>query len=192
MSLSFQNQPHNDKMDLINILTLYKSLFINYINTNIYIIIDKSLLVSGFTLTTSSDNATVGLDFTFTCVTTETYIMFESDSNRVCGIMGSNTDGTCELLGNYNTDYTYTCNPTTNTYAVTIPGSHLTESLHGTTWMCGFLFGGEESNTKILFVNGELFFIIFVIRVLVNVNILRHMTKLLWSFISMVFFIWCM
>jgi hypothetical protein len=58
-------------MDLINIVTLYKSLFINYINTNIYIIIDKSLLVSGFTLTTSSDNATVGLDFTFTCVTTE-------------------------------------------------------------------------------------------------------------------------
>ena len=179
-------------MDLINILTLYKSLFINYINTNIYIIIDKSLLVSGFTLTTSSDNATVGLDFTFTCVTTETYIMFESDSNRVCDIIGSNTDGTCEFLSNCITDYTYTCNPTTNTYAVTIPGSYLTERLHGTTWMCGVLFGREESNTKILFVNGELFFIIFVIRALVNVIILRHMTKLLWSFISMVFFIWCM
>jgi hypothetical protein len=176
-------------MDLINILTLYKSLFINYINTNIYIIIDKCLLVSGFTLTTSSANATVGLDFTFTCVPTETVIIFKRDSNRVCFISGSNTDGTCVLHGNYNTDYTYTCNPTTNTYAVTIPGSYLTESLHGTTWMCRFLFGPESSNTKILFVNGELFFIIFVIRALVNVIILRHMIKLLWSFIYMVFFI---
>ena len=157
MSLRFQNQPHNDKMDLINILTLYKSLFINYINTNIYIIIDKCLLVSGFTLTTSSDNATVGLNFTFTCVTPETYIIFQRDSNRVCGIIGSNTDGTCEFFSRCITDYTYTCNPTTNTYAVTIPGSYLTESLHGTAWRCGFLLGGEISNTKILFVNGELF-----------------------------------
>ena len=159
-------------MDLINILTLHKSLFINYRNTNIYIIIDKSLLISGFTLTTSSDNATVGLDFTFTCVTTETYIIFKRDSNRVCVIFGSNTDGTCDLLGNYNTNYTYTCNPTTNTYTVTIPGSYLTESLHGTAWRCGHLFRSEASNTKILFVNGELFFIIFVIRALVNVIIL--------------------
>jgi hypothetical protein len=98
--------------------------------------------------------------------------MFESDSNRVCDIIGSNTDGTCELLGNYNTDYTCTCNPTTNTYTVTITGSYLTESLHGTAWRCGHLFGSEASNTKILFVNGELFFIIFVIRALVNVIIL--------------------
>ena len=194
MSLSFQNQPHNDKMDLINILTLYKSLFINYINTNIYIIIDKSLLLSGFTLTTSSDNATVGLDFTFTCVATETVIVFKRDSNRVCIITGSNTDGTCVLHGVYITDYTYTCNPTTNTYAVTIPGSYLTESLHGTIWKCYYPDVGEASNTKILFVKGELFsfFIFFVIRALVNVIILRHMTKLLWSFISMVFFIGCM
>ena len=166
-------------MDLINILTLYKSLFINYINTNIYIIIDKCLLVSGFTLTTSSANATVGLDFTFTCVTPETYIIFKRDSNRVCGIIGSDTDGTCELYKSYITDYTYTCNHTTNTYAVTIPGSYLSESLHGTTWMCGYLFGSEASNTTILYVNGELFFIIFVIRALANVIILLHMTKLL-------------
>ena len=125
-------------MDLINILTLHKSLFINYINTNIYIIVDKSLLLSGFTLTTSSYHATVGLDFTFTCVTTDALIGFKRDSNRVCGIIGSNTDGTCVLREGYNTDYTYTCNRITNTYAVTIPGSYLTESLHGTTWRCGF------------------------------------------------------
>ena len=148
-------------MDLINILTLYKSLFINYINTSIYILIDKSLLISGFTLTTSSDNATVGLDFTFTCVTTDTLIGLERDWNFVCIIDGINEDGTCVLDGDYNTDYTYTCNTTTNTFAVTIPGSYLTESLHGTAWRCGHLFRSEASNTKILYVNGEFFFHLF-------------------------------
>jgi hypothetical protein len=161
-------------MDLIKILTLYKSLFITYINSNIYILIDKCLLVSGYTLTTSSDNATVGLNFTFTCVTTETYITFNTDGITVCVITGSNTDGTCVLVGGYNTDYTYTCNPTTETYTVTIPGSYPTESLHGTKWRCRNPFGGGESNTKILYVNGEiffLFFLIFVITTLVNIII---------------------
>ena len=147
-------------MDSINILTLYKSLFITYINSNIYILIDKCLLVSGFTLTTSSDNATVGLDFTFTCFTTETVVRFKRFNTNVCTITGSNTDGTCVFDGSYTTDYTYTCNPTTTTYTVTIPGSYLTESLHGARWKCGGPFGGE-SNTKILYVNGEIFFLFF-------------------------------
>jgi hypothetical protein len=149
-------------MDLINILTLYKSLFITNINSNIYILIDKCLLVSGYTLTTSSDNATIGLDFTFKCVTTETVITFGRDNINVCTITGRNTDGTCDFGGGYITDYTYTCNPTTNTYTLTIPGSYLTESLHGTKWKCGSPFGGGRSNTKILYVNGELFFYFFI------------------------------
>ena len=157
MSLSFQNQPHNDKMDLINILTLNKSLFITYINSNIYIIIDKCLLVSGFTLTTSSDNATVGLDFTFTCVTTNTFVVFNRDGTTVCVITGGNTDGTCALDPGYTPDYTYTCSPATNAYTVTIPGYYLIESLHRTRWRCENPFGGGGSNTKILYVNGELF-----------------------------------
>jgi hypothetical protein len=143
-------------MDLINILTLYKSLFNDYINTNIYILIDKYLLLSGFTITTSSDNATVGLEFTFTCVTTDTLIVFERDSHVVCIIEGINEDGTCVFERYCNTDYTYTCNTTTNTYAVTIPGSYLTESLHGTAWRC--IISAETSTIKILYVNGELFF----------------------------------
>jgi hypothetical protein len=110
--------------------------------------------------------------------TTAYYIIFTRDSNRVCFIYGSNTDGTCVLDGDNNTNYTYTCNPTTNTYALTIPGSYLTESLHGTAWICENAFRPETSNTKILYVNGELFFIFFVIRALVNVIIFRHMTKL--------------
>ena len=76
----------------------------------------------------SSDNATIELDFTFTCVTTETVITFDRDSTTVCTITGSNTDGTCVLGGDYITDYTYTCSPTTNTYTITIPGSYLTNS----------------------------------------------------------------
>jgi hypothetical protein len=128
-------------MDLINILTLYKLLCINYINSSIYILIDKCLLVSGFTLTTSSDNATVGLDFTFTCVTTETCIAFTRDTTTACTITGGNTDGTCVLTGSYIADYAYTCNPTTNTYTVTIPGSYLAESFHGMEWRCQNPFG---------------------------------------------------
>jgi hypothetical protein len=116
----------------------------------------------GYTLTTSSDNATIGLDFTFTCVTTETVITFGRDNTNVCIITGGNTDGTCVFVGGYITDYTYTCNPTTNTYIVTIPGSYLTESLHGTTWKCGNPFGGAPSNTKILYVNGELVFFLLL------------------------------
>ena len=129
-------------MDLINILTLYKLLFINYINSSIYIIIDKCLLVSGFTLTTSSDNATVGQDFTFTCVTTQTFIAFTRDTTTACTITGGNTDGTGVLTGSYIADYAYTCNPTTNTYTVTIPGSYLADSFHGMEWRCQNLFGG--------------------------------------------------
>ena len=169
-------------MDLINIITLYKSLFITYINSSIYILIDKCLLVSGYTLTTSSDKATVGLDFIFTCVTTNTVIVFTRDTTTACTITGGNTDGTCVFKGEYITDYTYTCNPTTNTYAVTIPGSYLTDSLHRTTWRCWNPFGGGGSNTKILYVNGELFvsfFPFFVLRTLVNIIIPRHVPKLL-------------
>ena len=145
-------------MNLINIITLYKSLFITYINSNIYILIDKCLLVSGYTLTTSSDKATVGLDFTFTCVTTETYIIFNRDDSTICFITSSNTDDTCALDPGYITNYAYTCNHTTNTYTVTIPGSYLTDSLHRTIWWCENPFGGgAPSNTKILYVNGEVF-----------------------------------
>jgi hypothetical protein len=148
-------------MDVINILTLYKSLFITYINSNIYILIDKCLLVSGYTLTTSSDKATVGLDFTFTCVTTQTLIAFCRDGSTVCIITGSNTDGTCALDHGYITNYAYTCNPTTNTYTVTIPGSYLTDILHRTRWCCENPFGGGQLSTKILYVNGEVFFSFF-------------------------------
>jgi hypothetical protein len=125
--------------------------------------------------------------FVITCVTgktvtTEKDISFNRDSNTVCTITGSNTDGTCVLELGYTTDYAYTCNPTSTTYTVTIPGSSLTDNLHGTTWICGNPFGGAGSNTKILYVNGELFFLFFlffVITTLVNIIIPRHVPKLL-------------
>jgi hypothetical protein len=114
--------------------------------------------ISGYTLTTSSDSATVGLDFTFICVTTENVIIFNRNDETVCTITGRNTDGTCALEADYITIYTYTCNPTTNTYTVTIPGSDLIDSLHRTTWTCGSPFGGAPPNTKILYINGELLY----------------------------------
>ena len=113
-------------------------------------------MVSGFILTTSSDKATVGLDFTFTCVTTYTNIEFTRKSDTVCTITAGNTDDACVLERGCITYYTYTCNPTTDTYTVTIPGSYLTESLHGTAWKCQNFIGGGESNIMILYVNGEL------------------------------------
>jgi hypothetical protein len=124
-----------------------------------YFIINTSTLIVGFTLTTSSDNATVGLDLTFTCVTTETLITFTKGNDNVCYIIGSNASGTCVFDGSYIQDYTYTCNPTNNVYTVTIPGSYLTESLHRTKWQCQSLFGGGTSHIKILYVNGELLYV---------------------------------
>jgi hypothetical protein len=78
-------------------------------------------------------------------------IIFDKDSTNVCTITGSNTDGTCVFDGSYIAYYIYTCNPTTDTYTVTIPGSYLTDSLHGTTWRCEDPFGGGGSSTKILY-----------------------------------------
>ena len=121
-------------------------------------IINTSPLILGYTLTTSSDTAITGLDFTFTCVTTDTSIIFDRDVTDVCVITGGNKYGTCIFDGSYTTEYAYTCNTKTNAYTVTIPGSYLTESLHGTKWKCQSLFGGGISNTKILYVNGELLY----------------------------------
>ena len=88
----------------------------------------------------------------------DTAIVFNRDNIAVCTITGANTDGTCVFAGGYITDYTYTCNPTTNIYTVTIPGSYLTESLHGASWKFQSPFGGRKSNVKILYVNGELLY----------------------------------
>ena len=118
-----------------------------------YYIYWSCIQFSGYTLTTSSDSATVELDFTFTCVTKESFVTFNRDSSTVCTITG-----TCVLDPGYITDYIYTCIPTTDSYTVTIPGSYLTNSLHGTRWKCQNPFGGRESNTKILYVNGELLY----------------------------------
>ena len=180
--LSFQIQPHIGKMDLINILTLYKSLFITYIDSNIFIIIDKCLLASGYTLTTSSDNATVGLDFTFTCVTTETVIIFTRNSTTVCIMTGGNSDGTCVFTGGCITDYTYACNPTTNTYTVTIPGSYRTGSLHRTTGNVIIHLEEEDQVLRyfMLMVSYYLLFShFFVITTLVDIVIPRQVPKLL-------------
>ena len=115
------------------------------------------VLFSGYILTTSSDKATIGLDFTFTCATSNTFVAFSRDATTVCTITGRNTNGTCVLDTGYISSYTYTCNLTTNTYTVSIPGYYMTDSLHRTIWLCANPFGGGESSKKKLYVNGELF-----------------------------------
>ena len=100
------------------------------------------------------------------CVTTKSYIIFIRDTFTVCVITGSNPDNTCLLTGSNITEYTYTCNPTTKTYTVTIPGSYMIESMHRMAWECGNPFGEERSNIKKLYVNGELF--LFIILITIN------------------------
>ena len=132
----------------------------------------------GFTLTTSSENAIVGLDYNFTCVTTERYIVFTRDKDTICIITGGKSNGTCAFIGEYIANYTYTCNLATYTYTVAIPGSYLTDSLHGTTWQCKDRFGGPPSNTTLLYVNGELFFFFFfVITALYMVFCIRRVNQ---------------
>ena len=126
----------------------------------------------------SSENAIVGLDYNFTCVTTERYIVFTRDKDTICIITSGNSNGTCAFIGEYIANYTYTCNLATYTYTVAIPGSYLTDSLHGTTWQCNDLFGGPSSNTMLLYVNGELFFFFFfVITALYMVFCIRRVNQ---------------
>jgi quinol-cytochrome oxidoreductase complex cytochrome b subunit len=67
--------------------------------------------------------------------------------------------------------YTYACNTTSNTYTLTMPGSDLTESLHGTTKWCDDPFEvGTASNTKIAYVNGELVYCTFVTTIVVGLS----------------------
>jgi hypothetical protein len=51
----------------------------------------------------------------------QSFIAFTRDTTTACTITGGNTDGICMLTGSYIAHYAYTCNPTTNTYTVTIP-----------------------------------------------------------------------
>jgi hypothetical protein len=52
----------------------------------------------GLTLTTSSENATVGLDYTFTCVTTQTVIVFSRDVTTLATTCDSCVSSQPELL----------------------------------------------------------------------------------------------
>lgn len=102
-----------------------------------------------FVLTTSSDRATTGIDFNFTCIYTYAYyVIIYRDDTIECAIRGF---GGCRRLF-CNESYIYTCND--NALVLTIPGTIDLDNLHGSSWNCrssdGFL-----SNTVILYVNSE-------------------------------------
>lgn len=97
-------------------------------------------------LTTSSDKATTGIDFIFTCnfSSFEHYVSIYRDSILECGVP-------CRLY-NYNLNYTCTCNDTT--LILTIPGTFDIDKLHGSTWIC-YDIHWKMSNTVLLNVNGR-------------------------------------
>ncbi|CAC5419490.1 unnamed protein product [Mytilus coruscus] len=103
------------------------------------------VLFVAFVLTTSSERATVGLDFNFTCNSTDnTIVSIIRNSTYECII---SNDDTCTLHF-HNPDYNYTCY--NNSIILTIPGTYDIDILHKSFWKCGSLFGGSMSNTVLL------------------------------------------
>ncbi|CAC5371813.1 unnamed protein product [Mytilus coruscus] len=113
------------------------------------IIMDRSV-----TLISSSDRATIGVSFTFTCATNARAITFQNDGLAECTITGGDGNGTCSYAGECNTDYKYYCNNITDTYKLTIPSSYDIYTLHGSNWKCSLpQESGRESKSIQLYVN---------------------------------------
>ncbi|XP_063442083.1 hemicentin-1-like [Mytilus trossulus] len=87
-------------------------------------------------LTSSSDGASVGVDFTLSCQSNVLSIVFNRDGNVVCTITGDNSDGTCRFFGDCNQNYQYRCNDSAGVYNLTIPSSYDIDTLHGSNWRC--------------------------------------------------------
>ncbi|CAC5414995.1 unnamed protein product [Mytilus coruscus] len=106
-------------------------------------------------LSSSSDTASVGVDFTFSCVSNAKVIVFARDGKTVCVIPGAYPNGTCNFFGEYNKDYTYRCNNSTGVYNLTISSSFDIDTLHGSNWQCSE--PNTPTNLKViqLYVNGE-------------------------------------
>ncbi|XP_052074672.1 uncharacterized protein LOC127712344 isoform X1 [Mytilus californianus] len=102
---------------------------------------------SAYLLTTSSDKATTGIDFNFTCYfpSIDYMLSISRDNTRECSFRSY-----CRL-SSYNQNYTCTCSGTT--IILTIPGSFDIDTLHGSQWMCKDLFFGGSSNKVMLNVN---------------------------------------
>ncbi|CAG2225744.1 unnamed protein product [Mytilus edulis] len=110
---------------------------------------------SQFVLTPSSDRATTGIDFNFTCIFTYTYAYYKMyvilyrDDTIECAVRMVRGFGYCSIVV-CNESYSYTCND--NALVLTIPGTIDLDNLHGSSWNCRSL-DVFLSNTVILYVN---------------------------------------
>ncbi|XP_052074673.1 uncharacterized protein LOC127712344 isoform X2 [Mytilus californianus] len=98
-------------------------------------------------LTTSSDKATTGIDFSFSCnfFSYENIVAIYRDTIRECRFRLP-----CRLYSN-NLNYTCTCNDTT--IILTIPGTFDIDNLHGSQWKCSGVYGSSNFDTVMLYVN---------------------------------------
>lgn len=111
-------------------------------------------------LSTHSSTVVEGEDFSFICSYGNSFIEFRKDNRPICYIRGINSDGTCDIPGSYERNFTYTCD--SSTYNVTIPGLFLTESLHGTEWECLNLFDNSQNSGKQkLYLKSKCLFVIY-------------------------------
>ncbi|CAC5419486.1 unnamed protein product [Mytilus coruscus] len=107
---------------------------------------------TAFLLTTSSDRATIGNEFNFTC-------NLAKDSNGIISIVRDHideciidVDRTCRLL-NCNPNYDYSCNG--STIILTLSGNFDIDSLHGSRWKCHDILRDMDSNEMMIYVNVE-------------------------------------
>lgn len=108
-----------------------------------------------FQLTTSSRRATTGVNFSFTCTTVQTFVVFNKDGGPYCVVNGVQND-TCKLDSSCSSNNTHSCNITTGTYTFTIPGAFVTDSLHNSKWNCQSPFGiGNPSNNFEMYVRSK-------------------------------------
>lgn len=100
-------------------------------------------------MTTSSDKATTGIDFNFTCDyhPFDDFVIITRDNLRECSFRSH-----CRRY-HYNENYTCTCSYFTIT--LTLPGSFDIDTLHGSQWMCEDYYYGRRSNRVLLYVNGK-------------------------------------
>ncbi|CAG2208208.1 unnamed protein product [Mytilus edulis] len=119
-------------------------------NTAGYVYENMNISDNAFLLTTSSDRATTGNEFNFTC-------NLAKDANGIISIVRDHTDEciidvdrSCRLQ-NCNPNYVYSCNG--STICLTIPVKFDIDSLHGSRWKCHDILREIYSNEVLLYVN---------------------------------------
>lgn len=98
----------------------------------------------------SSDRATSGIDFNFTCFYTFTdFVIIYRDDTFEFAVRGF---GDCRVVYDRYGYFNYTCNE--NILVLVIPATFDIDTLHGSRWYCRGI-DSVITNTVILYVNGK-------------------------------------